>query len=177
MVDGGAGGRVAALFCAAPATPFLMLLITVFLVVVLVVLAAGPFRTTVDALPSLVSLLALMRRPVRVAGLDGGAFAAAGPVRLVRVDAAGPEEVELVFEVVVTFRLTAARDALAFSTMLESTFVAATERDGPVPLSGEPGRAIWDFAGDAGRSLFARRELEDVGDNTCPGLTKATSAA
>jgi hypothetical protein len=133
------------------------------------------FLTTVVALPSLVSLLALPRRPARVAGRDAGAAAP----RRVLAGADAPDELELVFETVVTFRCPVCED-FAFSTMLDKRFVAAAaEREAPPIFKGEPGRAIGPLAGDAGLdlSLFARREFEDVGDSTCAGRTFAEAAA
>lgn len=100
---------------------------------------AAPFRTVVALLPSLVSLLALTLRPVLVAGLEAGALDAAGAALLVLVGWA-PAELALVFDVVVTFLVPPARVDFAFSTKLESMFVAAAVRD--PPLRGDPGRAI-----------------------------------
>lgn len=128
------------------------------------VLVAAVRLTTVPVLASLVSLLALTRRAVRVAGRDGGArVGAAG--RLALVAAVVPFELELVLEAAVTFLATPARVALAFSTMLESMLVAAAERDAPMFLRGEAGRAICDLMGDAGRDRFSR-EFDEVGDKT-----------
>lgn len=150
-----------------PATPFRIARIMVDLVVGPAFGAALAFLTTVPALASLVSLVFLGRRPARVAGRDAGALAVvAAPLRRTLEAAVVPVDVELVSEVVVTFLVPLARVALAFSTMLDKTFVAAAEREVPVAFSGEPGRAMYDFVGDAGRSRFARREFEDVGERT-----------
>jgi hypothetical protein len=102
-----------------------------------------------------------------VAGLEAGALEDAGAARLgLAVGAAA--ELALVLEVVVTFLVPPARVDLAFSTKLESMLVAAAVRD--PPLSGDPGRAIWDLAGETGRPLL-RREFDEVGERTCPGRT------
>lgn len=135
-------------------------------------LAAAPRFTTVPVLPSLVSLLLLTLRAFLVAGRDAGARDAAGAAaRLVRVAAVVPLELELAFEVAVTFRAAPARVALAFSTMLDKTLVAVV-RVGPEFFSGEAGRAMADLTGDAGRGRF-RRELDEVGDKICAGRTSA----
>lgn len=90
-------------------------------------------------------------------------------------------ELELVVEDAVAFRVRVAapRVAFAFSTMLEMMF-----DDEPLvvcPLTGEAGRAIADFIGEAGLSSIvftgdcgrsiARgtiRTFEEVGERTCP---------
>lgn len=46
----------------------------------------------------------------------------------------------------------------------------AAERLAPVDLRGEPGRAICDFVGEAGRSRLSR-EFEEVGDRIWAGRT------
>lgn len=172
VVAAGAAGLGAVFLVPAAATPFLMVPMTVFFVDGAAL--AAVFLTTVVALPSLVSLLSLTLRAVRVAGLGGGALAGAAPRR---VFAVVPAELELVFDVVVTLRVPPARVALAFSTMLESTLVAAAaERVAPVAFKGEAGRAIWDFIGEAGRSRL-RRELDEVGDRICAGRTAPVSGA
>jgi len=74
LVAAGAALAAGAFLAAAPVTPFLIVFITVLLVEagvgavrVVVVAAARPiFRTTVDVLPSLDSLMALTLRAVRV---------------------------------------------------------------------------------------------------------------
>lgn len=147
------------------------------MVVFLVAVAGLPgpvFLTTVPVLTSLVSLMPLARRPVRVAGRDGGAAlgpggAAMGFLPAGAVAAAAPLDAELASDAVVTLRPD--REAFALSTMLDSTLVTAAERLVPLDLSGEPGREIRVFVGDGGRSQLARRELDDVGDSTCAGRT------
>lgn len=176
VVVGAAGFAAAVVFFASPlAVPLVKEARPFLLVAAVVVFEAAVFLTTVLVLPSLASLVALTRRPSRVAGLDGGALGAAGaaPRRVLVAGGGIPAELELVFDVVVTF-LVPAREDFAFSTMLESMFVAMAERLAPAPLRGDPGRAIWDFAGDAGRILLSR-ELDDVGDKTCAGRTGALS--
>lgn len=176
VVVGAAGFAVVAFFASPLAVP-LVNDASPFLLAAAVAGLEAVFLTTVLVLPSLASLPALIRRPVRVAGLEGGALGAgAAAARRVRVAGAGaPAELELAFDVAVTFLTpVAARDDLAFSTMLESKLVAAAERDTPVPLRGDPGLAICDFMGDTGRPLF-NRELDEVGDKTCPGRTGAPS--
>lgn len=135
------------------------------------------FLTTVPVLPSLVSLCRLTRRPVRVAGLVAGARDAVGVAAPRRVFAGAglPAELPLVFDVVVTFLEPAALDDLAFSTKLDSIFVAAAARPAPPIFRGDAGLAIPDLAGEAGRSRFMSRELEDVGDKICAGRTGALS--
>lgn len=141
--------------------------------------AAGAFvavlrLTTVDVLPSLDSLLALARRPVLVPGRDVGAREAAGAAfRPLTV----PAVLEVALEAVGAFFVTPARVAFAFSTILERTLVAAADRDGPLCLNGEAGRATCVFSGDEGRSRFVRRELEEVGDNICAERTEPRSGA
>lgn len=138
MVDVGAAVGLAAVFLPpAAATPFLMVPMTVFFVDGAAL--AAVFLTTVVALPSLVSLLLLILRAVRVAGRGGGALAGAGARRVLAVVAV---ELELGFDVVVTLRVPPARVALAFSTILESTLVAAADRVAPVVFKGEAGRAM-----------------------------------
>jgi len=134
---------------------------------------AAPFLTTVELLPSLASLVALARRPVRVAGREVGGLAAAGAARRVLAGCAAGAAVLLVFDVPGAFRVPARVD-LAFSTKLDSMLVAAAVRE--VLLSGEPGRAICDLAGETGRAALSL-ELEDVGDKTCAGRTCPPSAA
>lgn len=167
VVEAGVGALAAAFLVAAAVTPFLVELRVPFLAVEAADLAAAVRFTTVPVLASLVSLLALTRRAVRVAGRDGGARAGA---RLVLVGAV-PLELELVLDAAVTFLVVAARVALAFSTMLERIFVATADRAAPIPLRGEAGRAICDFAGDAGRGGMTMREFEEVGDKICVGRT------
>lgn len=154
-----------ALFDPALATPFRIVLITVDLVFDGAVLVPLAFLTTVPALASLVSLVPLTRRPARVAGRDAGTLdivVAAGRFGFAAVVVAF--DAELVSEVVVTFLVPRLRVAFAFSTMLDNTLVAAAERDAPADFKGEPGRAICDLVGEAGRSRFTIREFEDVGD-------------
>jgi hypothetical protein len=179
VVAGAAGFAAAVVFFASPlAVPLVKEAKPFLLAAAVVVFEVAVFLTTVLVLPSLASLVKLARRPSRVAGLDGGALGAAGAAaRRVLVAGAGgggmPAELELVLDVVVTF-LVPTREDLAFSTILESMFVAMAER--LAPFKGDPGRAIWDFAGDSGRILLSR-ELDDVGDRTCPGRTAALSGA
>lgn len=177
VVAGGAAAFAAALLAVAPVTPFRILPMTVVRVVAgAAFLAALGFRTTVPALPSLVSLVSLRRRPVRVAGREAGTLdpvAVAG--RRVFAAAVAPFDVELASEVVVTFLVPLVRVALALSTMLDRTLVAAA-REAVVDFKGDPGRGICGFVGDAGRSRFPMRELDEVGDNTWFGLTRPVSA-
>ena len=145
-----------------------------FLFVAAAVAFATVFLTTVLVLPSLASLFALIRRPVRVAGLDAGARDAAGAAaaaarRVLVAGAAAAVVLELLLDVVVTFLAPAARDDFAFSTMFERRFVATAVRV-PEVFKGEPGLAICDLAGDTGRPLFSR-ELDDVGERTWAGRT------
>ena len=177
VVAGGAGAALAVvLLAAAPVTPLLMVPMTVVRVTAVVAFfAALWFRITVPALPSLVSLVSLGRRPVRVAGRDAGALepvAVAG--RRIFAAVVVPLDAELASEVVVTFLVPLVREALAFSTMLERTLVAAA-RDAAVDFKGEPGRGICGFVGDAGRSRFPRREFDEVGDSTWAGRTRPVS--
>ena len=135
----------------------------VFLVGAAAALGPAGFLTTEPALPSLVSLMPLALRPVLVAGLDAGALAA-GP-RRVWVAGAVLAEDELAFDAAVTLRAPPARVAFAFSTMLDRTFVAAeVDRPEPLDFSGEPGRDSGGLIGDAGRSMFFKREFDEVGD-------------
>lgn len=128
--------------------------------------AAAFFTTVVVLLPSLASLVALTRRPIRVPGLE-----LAAAVVGFRARVAPPAGAVLAWDgVAVGFRWIAGRAPLAFSTMLERSPVAAADRAVPVAFRGEPGRARL-FVGDAGRSRFTRREFEDVGDRTCAGRT------
>ena len=152
------------------AVPFVKFPIAFFALVV-AALDVAPFRTVVALLPSLVSLLALTLRPVLVAGLEAGAFEAAGAARRALVGWA-PAELALVLELVVTFLVPPARVDLAFSTKLDNMFVAAAVRD--PPLRGDPGLAICDLAGETGRPLL-RREFDEVGDRTWPGRTGPAS--
>jgi hypothetical protein len=135
-------------------------------------LDVAPFLITVPELASLDSLLAIDLRPVRVAGREAGPREAVLPgACLFLVAAVLPVVLELVVEVVVNFREAPAREALAFSTMLESIFEAVVVREDVEFFNGEAGRAILDFVGDAGRDWFAIRELDEVGDKICPGRT------
>lgn len=170
----GAAAFAAALFVVAPVTPFRIVPMTVVRVTAgAAFLDVGGFLTTVPALASLVSLVSLGRRPVRVTGRETGALeavAVAGRRVFVAV-----VDAELASEVVVTFLAPLVRVALAFSTMLERTLVAAA-REAAADFNGEPGRGICGFAGDTGRSRFARRELDEVGDRIWFGLTRPVSA-
>lgn len=160
-------------------TPFLMALITVrfaggaFAGAPMAV--AGRFLTTVDVLPSLDSLMALTLRAVRVAGrvAEEGGWAAAPLLPLVAVPVVDVDPlVELaVVDVVVLRLVAAARVDRAFSTMLLSRLVALAS------LVGDTGRAMPDFAGDMGRSRGLRRELDEVGERTWPGLRVISVAA
>lgn len=173
VVEAGAAAFAVVFLVAVPATAFLAAAVVPFLAVEVAALPAAVRLTTVPVLASLVSLLALIRRAVLVAGRDGGARVGAA-MRFVFVAVDVPLELELVLEAAVTFLAT--RVALAFSTMLESIRVAVAERDGPEFFSGEAGRAICDLTGDAGRDRFASREFEEVGDKTV-GRTCALSVA
>lgn len=174
VAEAGAAALAAVFLVVVPATAFLAIAVVPFLAVEVAALPAAARLTTVPVLASLVSLLALIRRAVLVAGRDGGARVGAA-TRLVLVAVLVPLELELVLEAAVTFLAT--RVALAFSTMLESILVAVAERDEPAFLSGEAGRAICDLTGDAGRDRFASREFEEVGDKTWVGRTCALSLA
>jgi hypothetical protein len=136
--------------------------------------AAVLFLTTVEVLPSLDSLMPLILRPARdvAAPLAAGAgAAAAAPLRVLQV-AAVLNPLELAVEDAVAFRAIApARVARVFSTML---LMMVVELAGFV---GDTGRAIIDFAGDAGRSRGATRELEEAGDKTCDQFLEAISVA
>lgn len=119
------------------------------------------FLMTVEVLDSLDSLVVLTFRLGRVVDADGGCVAALrfrpGPV------------LELAAEEVVTFLVAGAgRVPLAFSTIPERIL-----EDGLVgmPFTGEAGRLIIDFVGEAGLSLGKTRVLEVVGDRTCDGAT------
>jgi hypothetical protein len=127
------------------------------------------FLTTVAVLASLDSLVALIFRLPRVAATDGGGAAALRALP-VAVDAVAPA-LELAVEEVVAFLIAAGRVALdAFSTMLdkrfEELFIAGA-------FTGDAGRLIIDFIGEAGRSLGTMRVFEDVGDRTCDTVTGA----
>lgn len=137
------------------------------------------FVATVPALPSLVSLVLLARRPFRVPGRYEAALAAvAPPLRRALEAAVVPlvEEVDI-SDVVNIFFVPLARLTFAFSTMLERRFavVVAAEREVPEALSGEPGRAMNDLVGEVCRSRFVRREFDDVGERTWPGLRRPLS--
>lgn len=134
---------------------------------VLVVLAAAVvFLTTVAVLASLDSLVTLTFRLPRVAVVDGGG-AAALRVRPVAVVAVVPT-LELAVEEAVAFLVAAAgRVALALSTMLDRMFEEALVG----AFTGDAGRLIIGFEGEAGRSLGITRVFEDVGDRTCDVVT------
>lgn len=162
----------AAFFASELAVPLLVAAVTGFLRGAgFVDLGAAFLLITVVVLASLISLVTLSRRPMRVAGLEVGALEAAeAGARRVLLVAVVPVVVVLVVDVVVTFLDPVARADFAFSTKLESIFVAVAVRVGAALLRGEAGLAICDLAGDAGRSRLAlRRELEDVGDRICAG--------
>lgn len=167
----------AVVFFAPPLAVPLVEVPTVFFVPGAAALEAVPFLTTVVLLPSLVSLFALTRRPVLVVGLVGGGLAAGAAARRVLVagGAAAAPELALEFDAVVTFRVPPVRNDLTFSTKLCGMLEGAADR--VAPFKGDPGRAIWDLAGEAGRPPPFRRELEEVGDRTCPGRTAEVSAA
>lgn len=165
-----------------PATPLRIAPIVLFFVAAAAAAAAAAevvpaFRTTVTVLPSLDSLVPLARAPARVAGLE---VAAAGlPVTASRLALVAVVVLldldKVVSEAVVTLRVLPYRVAFARSTMLDSTPETAAVR--PVPdLRGEPGWAICDLGGDAGRSRAVKREFDDVGDRTCVGRTPPASA-
>ena len=98
-------------------------------------LETAPFLMTVALLLSLISLVALTRRPVLVAGREvGGLEDGVAAARRVLTGAA------VVDELVPVLRVPAPRDDLAFSTKFDSMVVAAAVRDGP--FRGDPGRAI-----------------------------------
>jgi hypothetical protein len=152
------------------AVPFRNELIT-FFVVAAADRGAAIFFTTVVALPSLVSLVALTRRPARVAGLEAGAAAAA-----LRPLAGAGAGAELGLDAAAALRVPADREPFAFSTMLERMLDAAAVFAVPADFNGEPGRATL-LAGDAGLSRFASREFDEVGDRTWAGRMAAVLAA
>jgi hypothetical protein len=163
---------------AALVTPFLMELIIVFFAAGAVADAfavpaaatlAPVLRTTVAVLPSLDSLTPLALRVVRVAEAALGGGAVAATPRRVRV-AVVPAADELVVDDVVALRVAAARVDLAFSTMFPSTLAAAA------CFMGDTGRAMSDFAGEAGRSRFSL-EFDEVGDSTFDGSGPASWTA
>lgn len=178
---------LAGAFLVVPATtPFLIVPITVRLAgagagaaaLCVAMAVAGRFLTTVEVLPSLDSLVALTLRAVRVAGLEGwGGAAAVAPllVRVVVVVAPPPLAELAVVDVVVLRAVAAARVERAFSTMLLSRLV-------PPILVGDTGRAMPDRPPGVGGGGWARspprwiRELDDVGDSTCPGLRTSSVA-
>lgn len=129
--------------------------------------AGPPFLITVPLLASLVSLLAIDLRPVRVAGRETGGreVGFAGPFLFLTT--AVLLECVLTFEDVVTFRAMPPREAFAFSTILESMFAAAAERDCEGFFNGEAGRAMPDLIGETGR--FVIREFDEVGERTSAG--------
>ena len=147
-----------------------MLLITDFLFVAVLAFGCAAFLTTVDALPSLVSLWLLSLRPVRVAGREGCCLVAPPPRRVFAVVAVVPARAFAVEEFVAFLGLPE-RAALAFSTMLESTLVALAADPVPVDFNGDPGRLRCDLAGDAALSRFTSREFDEVGERTCAGRT------
>lgn len=120
------------------------------------------FFMTVPVLASLDSLdwlIFLRPRPVAVVDVDDvDAEAAAGFLPRVDVLAAAVADAA-------PFRAAAApRVAFAFSTMVDNRFEDA------LPLMGDAGRAIWDLAGDTGRSWArgATRAFVEAGDRTWP---------
>lgn len=170
----------------APATPFLMVPMTVRLAgagaAVLVdacdAVVAGLFLTTVAVLPSLDSLMPLTLLPVLdgAAARDAAVAVVAAAAFLVLV--VPPPAAELAVDEVVVFRVAAARVDRAFSTMLLRRLLW----DGF--FMGDAGRAIKDFAGDAGRGgccsvvddpggtrlRGTMRVFDDVGESTWDGL-------
>jgi len=149
-----------------PVVPFfnvpIMVLFCVAVVLAAVPLAAAVFFTTVEVL-SLLELLTPLARRVFLIAAAVLLLVAAARLALVVEAVEVAAELELVVDVVVAFRPTPARVAFAFSTMEESMFAAP--RDG-AGFTGDAGRAIWDLAGEAGRPLGPRRELDDVGERT-----------
>jgi hypothetical protein len=129
--------------------------------------AGPPLLITVPLLASLVSLLAIDLRPVRVAGRDIGGREVAFVGPFLFLTAAVLLEFVLMFEDVVTFRVMPPREAFAFSTMLESIFAAAAERDCEGFFIGEAGRAMPDLIGETGR--FVILEFDEVGERTSAG--------
>lgn len=120
------------------------------------------FLTTVAVLASLDSLVTLTFRLPRVTAVDGGGIAALR-VRPVAVVVVAPA-LELAVEDVVVFLVAAAgRVALALSTILDRIFEGLVVE----ALTGDAGRLIIDFVGEAGRSLGITRVFEDVGDRIC----------
>lgn len=124
LVCAGTAAFAATAFLAPLATPFLIVPIMVFFVVGAAAFLTPACLRTVVALPSLVSLLSLTLRPVRVGGLLAVVLEAGAARALALVGAVVAAELELAFEAVVTFLAPAFRVALAFSTMLVRTFVA-----------------------------------------------------
>lgn len=184
-VDVGAAAVLAgALRVVAPATPFLMVPMTVRLGAAAAAALAGAavaptlFLTTVEVLPSLDSLTPLTLRAVREGAAARAAAAAVVAVAPRRV--LGAAEAELAVEDAVALRVAAA--ALvdrAFSTML----LIRVPPDGF--FTGDGGRDTWGFAGDAGAVdavvtmpllRGAILVLEDVGDRTCDGLCMTSGA-
>lgn len=153
LVDVVAAAFAAVFLVVSPVTPFLIVPITVLLVAE----AATGFCTTVDVLLSLVWLTLLV-----LLFVAGGFVAVPAAARRVLVAVTVPDEDELVFDVVVVFLVAVARVDLAFSTMLANRL---DDTVGLTTFTGDAGRAICDFAGDA-RSRGACRALEEVGDKT-----------
>jgi hypothetical protein len=155
---------------AAAAAPFFSVPIMVLFCAAAAV-AAAPlavvFFTTVDVLSLLELLTPLTRRTFLVAAAARLFVAAARRVRVVdAADVAAEVEPEPVADVAVAFRPTPTRVAFAFSTIEDSMLAAPRVAAG---FTGEGGRAISDLAGEAGRSLGARRELDEAGERTCVG--------
>jgi hypothetical protein len=185
-----------AFFVVAPVTPFLMLPITVRLAAACVTgglgcapggAVMGRFLITVEVLPSLDSLVPLVLRAVRVAGLAGGfaaaaltvaarfllaaavaAAAAAAPVPVVELLAVVLDVIVLRVPVAVGGREVV--DLLP-STILLSMLLAAAALPGV-----GAGRAMPDLAGVVA-VRGAMREFEVVGESTCAGLRTTLAGA
>lgn len=153
-----------------------MLPMTDFLFVAVLAFDGAALRTTVVALPSLVSLWLLALRPVRVAGRDAGCLVTPPPRRVFAVVAVVPVRVFAGVGVgLVGFLVVPERTALALSTMLDNTLVALAVEPAAFDFNGEPGLLWYALAGDAVVPWFTRRELDDVGESTCAGRTKPLS--
>lgn len=168
------------------ATPFLIELMTVLFVdgvaaavvvtflevdaAAVLVVGRPTFRTTVDVLASLDSLIPLIllafRDAAAAADREAGVAAVAPLPRVREAVVPLPPADELAVDEVVGFRVVAARVARAFSTME----LRRLEVDGC--FVGDIGLAINDLAGDGGaaavrsRSRGLSRELDDAGDRT-----------
>jgi hypothetical protein len=163
-----------AFLAAVLAAAFLVVLVAVLVVEAATLDLDVAFLTTVEVLLSLewLVLLTLLVFLVAVC-FDAGAAAP----RRVLVAVVVPDELELVFDVVVVFLDAAARVDLAFSTRLVRMLDAAFDRVGLRAFAGDAGRAISDFGGEATGRSRGRRALNEVGDRTCADSTTDGPAA